>query len=294
MHEDLKRIVKTILHPLPPYAIIILMCMWVLYFAIISGHVSVTNMVAAGFILVCSFIFFAANLKSILLYLRYMLPKNKAIKRFMDDKEHRAEVILVASMLGNGCFVIFYFFTALYNKSWWFMAIAIYYLFLVGLRVVLVRNIYIRQDVDDHGHMKREGRVYRQCGILLLIGDIIIGAAVIHSMFMRETQSYGTLVVVFSAAVTFFKVASVASEIYDGIDDTCRIAHAMHCINMSAVIMAVFVLQTVILSRYNIDPALLTRINGAGGIIVFLIIFFLAVNMLMDGVKIGRFFKMIK
>lgn len=122
-------------------------------------------------------------------------------ERLVRDVPFRARVTLYLSLGINLLYVGMNGVSGVRQRSVWFGTMAVYYLFLAGMRFSLVR--YARRagpGADQAGEYRR----YRLCGILLVLMNLALGGVVVLVLHREGGFSYSGYMIYAMAAYAFY------------------------------------------------------------------------------------------
>ena len=102
-------------------------------------------------------------------------------EKFMTDVRFRTGVSLYQGFFVNLLYIAMKLVSGIIYRSFWFVALAIYYILLAVTRILLVRRLNVQDE-------KAELRRYRTCGvILLLMNQALVGIVVFMVQHFKES-----------------------------------------------------------------------------------------------------------
>lgn len=125
------------------------------------------------------------------------------------DYGFRTIVFAVCSFAISAAYVILNAILAVLAVSVWYASLAVYYLFLSGLRFgILLGGYKARQKAGEDAKKLYEGKLklYRGCGIALLVLETALWVAVTQMIRSESPSVHTQIMAIGSAAYTFYKV----------------------------------------------------------------------------------------
>lgn len=203
---------------------------------------------------------------------------NRFMKRYFSDADYKAAVNLNIGLALNTGYSVFKFVSGFIYSSFWFGAEAVYYIVLSVIRFSLVKRLKIKNKTDSR-------KVFRLCGILLLILNTAMSGIIIQILFQNETYLYPGFVIYATAAFTFWRLISSIVELFKKSKSNLSAVSAAKFVNLSASLMSLFALQTAMLSQFNSEGLSSDIMNTATGIAVSASVMSVAVYMIIRGNK---------
>jgi hypothetical protein len=194
------------------------------------------------------------------------------------DPDFKARVILYGGTLINVVFALFKLISGIAVRSYWFGAIAIYYLMLSVVKLVLIRRDRARLKSDRGGDY--EWRSYRVAGWLMLALSVTLTGIVYQVVAQGKSYSYPGFLIFAVAAYSFYNIVVTVVRLVKGRGDRSPIFTAVYTIDFSAALVAMFALQTAMLSAYSSPDYDTTPMNGIFGGMVSVAVIVLAVIMI--------------
>lgn len=201
--------------------------------------------------------------------------------RYLADVRFRTDVDLYRSIVINALYIILKLFLGLTYRAYWFVALAVYYVLLVAMRLALVAR-----RGKEPMTVRQEWRRYRVCGIVLLVLNQALMGIVIY--MVRDARGFrypGTLIYAM-AAYSFYAVISAAVNVVKTRRHNSPILSAAKAINLVAAIVSILALETAMLAQFGGDDeafrVIMTSATGGG---VCVIVIGMAVYMIMRSGK---------
>ena len=136
---------------------------------------------------------------------RQKLYVNPWGKRFMTDAAFRVWMSLLVSLGMNLVYSAFKLTVGIVYSSFWWGAVAVYYIVLSMIRFLLLcqmRSMRSQQDIMS------EYRRYRLCGAMLVLLNLSLTGLVVQMVRDHRAYVYPESMVIASAAYTFYTVAA--------------------------------------------------------------------------------------
>lgn len=203
---------------------------------------------------------------------------NRFMKRYFSDADYKSAVNLNIGLALNTVYSVFKFVSGFIYSSFWFGAEAVYYIVLSVIRFSLVKRLKNESKADSR-------KVFRLCGILLLILNTAMSGIIIQILFQNETYLYPGFVIYATAAFTFWRLISSIVELFKKSKSNLSAVSAAKFVNLSASLMSLFALQTAMLSQFNSEGLNSDIMNTATGIAVSVSVMSVAVYMIIRGNK---------
>ncbi|MBQ7821229.1 MAG: hypothetical protein IJ391_03000 [Clostridia bacterium] len=188
--------------------------------------------------------------------------------KYMTDTAFKVRVSLYISLTVNLLYSAFKLASGIYFSSFWWGAIAVYYIVLSVIRFLLLR--YMR---GDNKHILSEFRRYRLCGILMMLLNLSLTGIVFQMVWQNKSYSYPEIIVIASAAYTFYTVTVSIVDIIRYRKYNSPVMSASKAIRFAAALVSLLTLETAMLTSYGEDDVfrrIMTAATGAGVCIIVL------------------------
>lgn len=208
----------------------------------------------------------------------------QVFSKYMKEDEYKAEITLYLNCAVNIVYAVFKAVCALAFHSAWIGTLAFYYILLSIMRLLLIRGM-------GHTDVCRKWKKYYQCGWLLLLFTIVLVGMSILMQKGKKSISYPGYLIYGVAAYTFYAVIVAVWNVnkYREINEPIYLANKV--LTLAAAIMAVFSLQSAMLSTFGNNPDYARIMGIATGIGAFVIIDFMAIGMIVKGYREVKFNK---
>ena len=184
--------------------------------------------------------------------------------KYMTDRGYRVRVSLYISLMVNLFYSVFKLISGIVLASFWWGAVAVYYIILSVVRFLLLR--YMR---DNRGEpmMLFEYRRYRLCGILMLILNVTLTGIVFQMVWQNKGYAYPGTMIFAAAAYTFYMVTSSIISMVKYRKYKSPVMSASKAIKFAAALVSLLSLETAMLAQFGDDPVftrIMTACTGAG------------------------------
>ena len=188
--------------------------------------------------------------------------------RYMTDAAFKAKVSLYCSFGVNVAYSVFKLIAGIIYSSFWWGAIAVYYIILSGIRFLLLR--YMRDEEQD---MTSELKSFRLCGILLVPLNLSLTGIVFQMVRQNKADIYPEVIIIASAVYTFYAVTVSIVELIKYRKYKSPVLSASKVIRFAAALVSLLSLETAMLVCYGEDGLfrrIMTATTGAGVCILVL------------------------
>lgn len=169
------------------------------------------------------------------------------------------------------------------SLSVWYGALAAYYILLSLLRgsILWHRTKNGKSDTTQVAAQLRCIKVYRTCGILLLLLQTALSAAIAQMILDDRAFRYDMEWMVFAvAAYTFYKIIMAIINFLKGQGQSDLTVEAVRNINLADATVSILALQTTLLGVYRTEGLSVSGFNAATGSAVSLFILGLGIFMI--------------
>jgi divalent metal cation (Fe/Co/Zn/Cd) transporter len=193
---------------------------------------------------------------------------NPHTNRFLTDVLYRIRISLYGAFIINLTYALVKLISSIIYRSVWFGAVAIYYIILCLIRASLV--FYAREH--DLGKDKNyEYRIYRFCGILLLILNLALSVLVIQMVRHGQGYRYPGMLIYMAAMVTFYAIILAVFNLIKYRRYDSPAISAAKAINFTTATVSVLSLQTAMFTEFGSDFQYAKFMNSATGCVVCLL-----------------------
>lgn len=202
------------------------------------------------------------------------------IARYRTSAAFRVHVSLYLSLGIHLVYVSIKLITGILYHSFWFDAVAVYYLLLIWIRFVLLRSLRRRKTLLE------EYRRFRMCGLLLIVLNLALTGVVAMLIARNADHQYPLILVIAMAAYTFYAVTMSIIDLIRYRKHERPTVTAARLIRFTAALVSLLSLQTSILTVLGDDDSFRRWMTGVTGTGICLIVLALSVYMI---VKANRF-----
>ena len=189
--------------------------------------------------------------------------------RYLADVRFRTDVNLYRSIVINALYIVLKLFLGIYYSAWWFVALAVYYVLLVAMRLALVAR-----RGKEALTVGQEWRRYRVCGIVLLLMNQALMGIVIYMVQYGRGFRYPGVLIYAMAAYSFYAVILSIVQMVKYRRHGSPLMSAAKAINFVAALVSILALETALLARFGGDDeafrVIMTSATG-GGVCVIVI-----------------------
>ena len=194
------------------------------------------------------------------------------IDRCFTDPAFRMRVFLYFGTAVNVIYALLKLRTGVRLESAWFISIAIYYIALSTIRFVVIRNEVwsLRQGSRD---TDREHRTCRTVGILLVLLGLTLSGMITQVVRDGRSYSYSGNVIFAVATYAFYRIIAAAVRIFRKSAMQNETAFAVKIIDFCVAIVAMYTLQTALLSTYGTpEDTFIPLLNAVTGLVSVVLI----------------------
>lgn len=166
-------------------------------------------------------------------------------KRFFGNVEYRTKTFLYLGSVINLIFSIANIYSAVFQRSVWCAYLAVYYILLAGMRLMVLRK------ADKKLNAAEELKIYRSCGIMLLVTNQILTAISIAVVTSGSSFSYRGSMIYAAALFAFYNIITAATNVFKFRKYNRPSLSAAKIINFTAAVVSMFALETAMLSRFS-------------------------------------------
>lgn len=198
----------------------------------------------------------------------------------------RTVILSIGSFALSVAFGAFNGVLGIMSKSIWYGALAAYYILLAFLRGgVLLYHKRKRGVENPADRAQTQIKTYRNCGILLLILNIALSAAIAQMIFDDEAFVYAGLMIYASAAYAFYKITMSIINIFRARKQDDLTIQAIRNVNLADALVSILALQTALLSTFGAEGLNVSLFNTLTGSVVSLFTLGLGVFMIVKANK---------
>lgn len=174
--------------------------------------------------------------------------------RYLTETELRTRISLCFGTLINLAYAVLKLLTGVYAHSFWFGAVAVYYMVLCLIRFLLIKNDRRSVKIEtEEVRLLHNWKSYRACGWLLLALNGAMTGMVFQMIWQNKGYSYPGFVIYASAAYTFYRMTMAVIRTVKIRKTNNPVFSAAKAIDLCVALMAVFALQTAMFSSFGAD-----------------------------------------
>lgn len=174
----------------------------------------------------------------------------------------------------------------LLSLSVWYGALAAYYILLALLRGGILWHHAKSGRRNATEIPLHRAKTYRACGILLILLQIALSAAIVQMIFENRSFHYDIEWMVYAiAAYAFYKIIAAIINFFKAKGEADLTVEAIRNINLADATVSILALQTTLLGSYCTDVTLVSAFHTATGTVVSLFTLGLGVFMILKAQK---------
>lgn len=202
---------------------------------------------------------------------------NKHSKRYLTEDILRAKISIYAGLCIHLIYSVFKLVSGIYYSSFWFGSEAFYHIIISIIQFLMVNG--------ERKKALNEWKVYRVCGILMLLLNLAISAVVLMTVFRNKSYSYSGIIIYATAAYTFYRLITAFVHIGKFRKRERPILAESKFLNLSASLMSLYALQTAMLTQFADGTMNIKAMNTATGCFVIFSVIYIAVSMIIRSTK---------
>lgn len=182
----------------------------------------------------------------------------------------RTVIFAIGSFIMSLLFSAFNAYMGIVNRSIWYGALAAFYISLAFLRggvLIYHKNkIGKKERAKDDEYLK--AKVYRNSGIITLILNVALSAAIAQMIFSGEHFIYIGLTIFAFAAYAFFKITTSIISFIKAYRQSDLTVRAIRNINLVDALVSILALQTALLATFSAGEVNVSALNTLTGVVV--------------------------
>lgn len=184
----------------------------------------------------------------------------------------RTVAFSVLSFVINIGFAVFNAVLGVITLSYWYAIFACYYIFLSVLRGVILVGSYQakkRAAGDETVYSVYKLKLYRMCGIFLLILELALAAAVSLMILSTRPTEYSEIMAITSAAYTFYKIIFAIVNVFKVRRLQDPMLQCFRNINLTDAAVSLLTLQVTLVAVFSAERTeMMNILNAVTGFIV--------------------------
>ena len=256
---------------------------------------SYISFVGAGITLALSIYTIVVYTPKIAKDLESRLRKNAFINSLFEQYDLRTIVFATVNLIVNIGYVVFNGVIGIVSKSLWYGSLAAYYLILTILRGVIVAyhgtNLLSKAKREygyvDMSDKQAELRIYRLCGILLIILPIALSFVILDMVQSGSAfVKWGWTVYGFAAFAVYKIIASIVQIARARKKSEDYTVYGLRNVGFAAALVTVLAMQTALLHSFGNAGSINSAVaNATTGAVVCLVTAVLGIQMIIKSTK---------
>ncbi len=193
-------------------------------------------------------------------------------ERVRRDFVFRTKIVLLPNTMITMLFVMMKLLAGFFYHSGWMIALGFYYLWLLLLRLSLLRRVY-QNAIDIE---QQEGvRASRRYGLYLLLLDIAFAGIVLYSLCRGAEYAYPGYLIYGMAAYSFYAVIMAVVGYIKNRQKENPVIVTLNMVRLTTAMTALFALETAMLTVFGEESSLMFRqsmIAATGSVIAVIIL----------------------
>ena len=197
--------------------------------------------------------------------------ENKYARRWREDARLRVKLSLYASLSWNTLYGIFQLWLGFYHRTFWFLSLGAYYIFLAVMRFFLAHHT---ARYSPRERMRSELKRYRACGIVLLFMNLALALIVFFMVYWNRTFDHHMITAIAMAAYTFTALATAIVNVVKYRKYQSPVYSASKAINLAAACVSMLTLESTMLTTFGdgeINARLMLGLTG-GAVVAFIVV----------------------
>lgn len=192
-------------------------------------------------------IYFTPKIKK---YVITLMEKRKFTFAIINDYGFRAVTFSTVAFTVNIAYAIFNGAMGIISRSVWFGALSLYYIVLSALKAyVIIGSRRINKLTENRPLLL--ARMYRNCGISLIILSIALSGAVAQMALSDQGFKYADLMIYVAALYAFYKITIAIIQFVKSRRHGRTINETFGLINLSDGLVSMLALQTALLAAFG-------------------------------------------
>ena len=196
--------------------------------------------------------------------------ENKYARRWREDARLRVKLSLYASLAWNTLYGIFQLWLGFYHRTFWFLSLGAYYIFLAVMRFFLAHHT---ARYSPRERMRSELKRYRACGIVLLFMNLALALIVFFMVYWNRTFDHHMITAIAMAAYTFTALATAIVNVVKYRKYQSPVYSASKAISLAAACVSMLTLESTMLTTFGdgeINARLMLGLTG-GAVVAFIV-----------------------
>ena len=182
--------------------------------------------------------------------IRRKIYANPLGNRYMTDRAFRTALGLQLSLVVSLLYVVINLLSWHWNRSWWFVVLAVYYVIMAVLRSLLVR--YVRKNKIG-ASVLLEWKRARVCACVLLLVNLSLSGAVLMILYQSRGYHYPGIMIYVMALFTFCSTIHAIVEIVRYRKLGSPVMSTAKIVSLSAALVSMLNLETAMFAQFGKD-----------------------------------------
>lgn len=179
-----------------------------------------------------------------------LMNKRKFTASIINDYGFRAVTFSSVAFIVNIGYAIFNGVIGIVSNSIWFGALSLYYIVLSALKAYVLINAKRINKLDGDQSM-RKYRLYKNCGLSLIILSFALSGAVVQMALTDKGFKYADLMIYAAALYAFYKLTIAIIQFVKSRRHGRTINETLGLINLSDGLVSMLALQTALLAAFG-------------------------------------------
>lgn len=197
----------------------------------------------------------------------------------------RTIIFAIGSFLMSVLFSAFNAYMGIANRSIWYGALSAFYIALALVRGGILfyhkTRISNKEKVRDEEYLK--AKVYRNSGIITLILNVSLSAAIAQMIFSSAHFTYMGWTVFAYAAYAFYKIITAIISFIRAQKQEDLTVRAIRNVNLIDALVSILALQTALLTTFSGEDINVSLFNTLTGIVVSVLAVAIGIYMIISG-----------
>ena len=182
--------------------------------------------------------------------IRRKIYANPLGNRYMTDRAFRTALGLQLSLVVSLLYVVINLLSWHWNRSWWFVVLAVYYVIMAVLRSLLVR--YVRKNKIG-ASVLLEWKRARVCACVLLLVNLSLSGSVLMILYQSRGYHYPGIMIYVMALFTFYSTIHAIVEIVRYRKLGSPVMSTAKIVSLSAALVSMLNLETAMFAQFGKD-----------------------------------------
>ena len=220
------------------------------------------------------------RIPSLIEYIKKFKNENKYILRWKEDTRLRVNVSLYGSLAWNAAYAFLQLGMGLWHRSFWFLSLAGYYLFLSVMRFFLA--VYIRRH-NPGENMREELIRYRRIGKIFLAMNVSLSLMVFFMVYWNRTFVHHEVTAIMLATYTFTAFTKAIINIIKYRKYNSPVYSASKIVGLASASVSMLTLEATLLTTFgdgSTDIIMRKMLLGCTGGVISVFVILMAVYMI--------------